>query len=72
MDSMDSTACVSAAEGTAVTDTPIYDQIRDELSMRRESEQQSTGKRAERGATSTVSVWALVDANRDAGGRRRR
>lgn len=65
-------ACVSAAEGTAVTDTPIYDQIRDELSMRRESEQQSTGKRAERGATSTVSVWALVDANRDAGGRRRR
>lgn len=55
-----------------MTDTPIYDQVRDELSMRRESEQQSTGKRAERGATSTVSVWALVDANRDAGGRRRR
>ena len=55
-----------------MTDTPIYDQIRDELSMRRESEQQSTGKRAERGATSTVSVWALVDAHRDAGGRRRR
>ena len=65
-------ACVGAAEGTAVTDTPIYDQIRDELSVRRETEQQSTGKRAERGATSTVSVWALVDAHRDSGGKRRR
>ncbi|GGS50210.1 MULTISPECIES: hypothetical protein [Actinokineospora] len=52
-----------------MTDTPIYDQVRRELTERGEPER--AGARA-REDGSGVSVWALIDEHKSREGRRRR
>jgi hypothetical protein len=60
-------AAINSAERTAVTDTPIYDQVRRELRERGEPERPA-GRSREDG----VSVWALIDQHRPGEGRRSR
>ncbi|GAA2967232.1 hypothetical protein GCM10010483_08280 [Actinokineospora diospyrosa] len=57
----------------AVTDTPIYDQIRQELRAKAEEPQPQGGKRGQPESGTGVSVWALIDEHRttDKPGRRR-
>jgi hypothetical protein len=56
-------------EGMALTDTPIYDQVHQELSRQ-------TERSHDHQAANPVSVWALIDAHRqserDSRGRRHR
>ncbi|WP_157440260.1 hypothetical protein [Actinokineospora inagensis] len=49
-----------------MTDTPIYDQIRQELRAQAEAEPQSRSgrQRGEPDSGTGVSVWALIDEHR--------
>ncbi|MBM7776242.1 hypothetical protein JOD54_006446 [Actinokineospora baliensis] len=56
-----------------MTDTPIYDQISQELRAQSEESQTQGGKRGQPESGTGVSVWALIDEHRttDKPGRRR-